>query len=146
MHALRWSFYIPNGGNISSPIPAERRCRSTRSTRSTSSPDWAIAIRAGSSAGELILSHNARKEKGELERAADGTDLFVRPEASTIVDLTAFVAITDALKLRLGVFNLTDEKYAFWSDVRGLRTEDAGILDAFTRPGRNVSVSASYRF
>ena len=96
--------------------------------------------------GELILTHNARKEKGELERAADGTDLFVRPEASTIVDLTAFFAITDALKLRLGVFNLTDEKYAVWSDVRGLRTQDAGILDAFTRPGRNVSVSASYRF
>jgi hemoglobin/transferrin/lactoferrin receptor protein len=96
--------------------------------------------------GELILTHNGRKEAGELERAADGTDLFVRPEASTILDLTAFLAVTDALKLRVGVFNLTNEKYALWSDVRGLRRQDAGILDAFTRPGRNVSVSASYRF
>ncbi len=96
--------------------------------------------------GELILSHNARKEAGEVERAANGTDLFVRPDASTILDLTAFLAVTDRLKLRAGLFNLTDEKYALWSDVRGLRVGDAGILDAFTRPGRNLSLSASYRF
>jgi hemoglobin/transferrin/lactoferrin receptor protein len=96
--------------------------------------------------GELILTHNARKEAGELERAGNGTDLFVRPAASTILDLTLFVAVTDTLKLRAGLFNLTDETYALWSDVRGLRVADAGILDAFTRPGRNLSVSASYRF
>jgi hemoglobin/transferrin/lactoferrin receptor protein len=96
--------------------------------------------------GELILTHNARKAGRDLERAAHGSDLFVRPDASTILDLTAFVAVTDALKLRAGLFNLTDERYALWSDVRGLRVADAGILDAFTRPGRNLSVSASYRF
>lgn len=96
--------------------------------------------------GELVLTHSARKEAGELERAGDGSDLFVRPGASTILDLTAFVAVTDALKLRAGLFNLTNETYALWSDVRGLRVADAGILDAFTRPGRNLSVSASYRF
>jgi len=96
--------------------------------------------------GELIVTHNARKEAGEVERAADGSELFVRPAASTVVDLTAFVAVTDRLKLRAGLFNLTDERYALWSDVRGLRSEDAGILDAFTRPGRNVSLAASYRF
>ncbi len=101
---------------------------------------------SGRFGGELILTHNARKEARELERAADGTDLFVRPDASTILDLTAFYAVTDRLKLRAGLFNLTNETYALWSDVRGLRTQDAGILDAFTRPGRNLSVSASYRF
>jgi hemoglobin/transferrin/lactoferrin receptor protein len=96
--------------------------------------------------GEMILTHNGRKERGELERAANGNDLFVRPEASTILDLTVFAAVTDALKLRAGLFNLTDETYALWPDVRGLRVADANILDAFTRPGRNLSVSASYRF
>ncbi len=101
---------------------------------------------SGRFGGELILTHNGRKERRELERAADGTDLFVRPDASTILDLTAFYAVTDRLKLRAGLFNLTNETYALWSDVRGLRTQDAGILDAFTRPGRNLSVSASYRF
>jgi hemoglobin/transferrin/lactoferrin receptor protein len=101
---------------------------------------------SGRFGGELILTHNARKEKGELERNANGSDLFVRPDASTILDLTAFYAVTDALKLRAGLFNLTNETYALWSDVRGLRTNDAAIFDAFTRPGRNLSVSASYRF
>lgn len=101
---------------------------------------------SGRFGGELILTHNGRKEARELERAADGTDLFVRPAASTILDLTAFYAVTDRLKLRAGLFNLTNETFALWSDVRGLRTQDAGILDAFTRPGRNLSVSASFRF
>jgi hemoglobin/transferrin/lactoferrin receptor protein len=101
---------------------------------------------SGRFGGELILTHNARKEKGEVERAANGTDLFVRPAASTILDLTAFVAVTERLKLRAGLFNLTNATYALWSDVRGLSVNDAGILDAFTRPGRNLSLSASYRF
>jgi hemoglobin/transferrin/lactoferrin receptor protein len=96
---------------------------------------------------ELILTHNARKEKGELERdPVTGADLFIRPEASTVLDLTAFVAVNDRLKLRAGVFNLTNTNYALWSDVRGLRVRDAAIFDAFTRPGRNASVSATYRF
>ena len=101
---------------------------------------------SGRFGGELIVTHNARKEANELERAANGTDLFVRPDASTILDLTAFLAVTDRLKLRAGIFNLTDETYTLWSDVRGLRVADAAIADAFTRPGRNASLSASYQF
>jgi len=95
---------------------------------------------------DLILVHNARKDADEVERADYGTDLFVRPDASTVFDLTAYWRVTDAITLRAAVFNLFDERYALWSDVRGLRIEDRDILGAFTRPGRNVSVSASYRF
>lgn len=102
---------------------------------------------SGRFGAELILTHNARKEKGELERdPVTGGDLFIRPDASTVFDLTAFVAVTDRLKLRGGLFNITNETYALWSDVRGLRVRDAAIFDAFTRPGRNASISASYRF
>jgi len=102
---------------------------------------------SGRFGAELILTHNARKEKGELERdPVTGADLFVRPDASTVFDLTAFLAVTERLKLRAGIFNLTNATYALWSDVRGLRMQDAAIADAFTRPGRNASISASYRF
>ncbi|PKP99052.1 MAG: TonB-dependent hemoglobin/transferrin/lactoferrin family receptor, partial [Alphaproteobacteria bacterium HGW-Alphaproteobacteria-15] len=94
----------------------------------------------------LILTHNARKDAKEVERAADGTDLFVRPAASTIFDLTAFIAITDRLKLRGGIFNLFNERYTLWSDIRGLSVANAAIADAFTRPGRNASISASFQF
>ena len=89
--------------------------------------------------GELILSYNGRKEAGEVSDVA-----LVRPDASTVIDMTAFFEITDAIKLRAGVFNLLDEKYAIWSDVRGLT--DPSIEDAFTRPGRNVSASISFEF
>jgi hemoglobin/transferrin/lactoferrin receptor protein len=101
---------------------------------------------SGRFGGELILTHNARKAAEDLEQAADGSDLFVRPDASTILDLTAFYAVTERLKLRAGLFNLTDETYTLWSDVRGLSVNDAAIAGAFTRPGRNLSLSASYRF
>jgi len=95
---------------------------------------------------EAILTYNARKEAGEVERAADGSELFVRPDAFTILDITAFVEVTDAIKLRAGLFNVFDQTYAYWSDVRGLSVDDSAIFDAFTRPGRNVSVSASFQF
>ncbi len=95
---------------------------------------------------EAILTYNARKEANEVERAADGSELFIRPEEFAILDITAFIEVTDSLKLRAGIFNLLDEIYAYWSDVRGLSVGDAGILDAFTRPGTNFSVSASFQF
>ncbi|RZA17737.1 MAG: TonB-dependent receptor, partial [Proteobacteria bacterium] len=90
----------------------------------------------GNFGGEVILTHHARKE---LDQTPTG---YARPDAFTILDATAFVRIADMLTLRAGVFNITDEKYAYWSDVIGLST----ISDAYTRPGRNTSVSASFRF
>ena len=89
--------------------------------------------------GELIATYHARKE---ADRTATGN---FRPDSFTILDATAFVTITDAIKLRAGVFNLTDETYAYWSDVRGL-SDTSTVTDAYTRPGRNASVSLSLRF
>lgn len=94
---------------------------------------------AGRFGGQLIMTHSARKELG---RAAAGA---YRPEAFTILDATVFVKPLEALTLRAGLFNITDEKYAWWSDVRGLAATST-ITDAYTQPGRNLSVSASYRF
>ncbi len=42
------------------------------------------------------------------------------PRLRPSLDATAFVRIAEMLTLRAGVFNLLDEKYANWSDVRGL--------------------------
>ncbi len=107
--------------------------------------------RAGRFGGQLIVTHSARK----AENAATGlcTGTCFRPDAFTIVDMTAFARITDRLMLRAGIFNLADATYSWWSDVRGLavpRPLPAGAMDtppaAFTQPGRNGSVSISYRF
>ena len=88
--------------------------------------------------GELIATHHARK-------SLDETDGGYRPDAFTILDATAFFAVTDALKLRAGIFNIFDEKYAYWQDVRGLSATST-TTDAYTRPGRNASVSLSFQF
>jgi hemoglobin/transferrin/lactoferrin receptor protein len=93
--------------------------------------------------GQLITTHSARKS---LSRTAGvcTPDCF-RPEAFTILDATAFFKVIDGLTLRAGVFNILDTKYAWWSDVRGLASTST-VTDAYTQPGRNASVSLSYRF
>ena len=98
--------------------------------------------------GQLIMTHSARKE-------ASRTNGGSRPDDFTILDATAFVRIIDGLTLRGGVFNILDKKYSWWSDARGLanttliggRTLPISVIaDAYTQPGRNASVSLSYRF
>jgi hemoglobin/transferrin/lactoferrin receptor protein len=67
------------------------------------------------------------------------------PPSFTILDLTAFVRPTDWSMLRVGLFNVFDAKYWWWSDVRGLAASSQ-VLDAFTQPGRNVSASLTVQF
>lgn len=88
--------------------------------------------------GQLIATHSAKKE---TDRAGGS----YTPPSFTTLDVTAFVKVTDSVTLRGGVFNLTDETYAWWSDVRGL-SPTSTIKDAYTQPGRNGSVSVSFRF
>lgn len=88
--------------------------------------------------GQVIATHSARKE---FRRAGNS----YRPPAFTTLDVTAFVRIADRVTLRGGIFNLTDLKYAWWSDVRGL-SPASPIKDAYTQPGRNGSVSVSVKF
>lgn len=99
--------------------------------------------RSGDFGGELILTHHRRKEIAETTDVCSAA--CYRPPAFTILDATAFVTLAQGLKLRGGIFNITDEKYTYWSDVRGL-SADSTVTDAYTRPGRNASVSISYQF
>jgi hemoglobin/transferrin/lactoferrin receptor protein len=89
--------------------------------------------------GQFIVTHASRKE---ADRAAPTA---YRPDAFTVADITAYWNITDAATVRIGLFNVTDETYAWWSDVRGLTGLPAS-RDAYTQPGRNASASISYRF
>ncbi|MGI9362626.1 MAG: TonB-dependent hemoglobin/transferrin/lactoferrin family receptor [Parasphingorhabdus sp.] len=97
----------------------------------------------GSFGGELIVSYSARKEANKTVGICDGP--CFRPEESAIIDATAFWRINNSFTLRGGIFNITDKKYALWSDVRGLAAT-SGITDAYTQPGRNASVSLSVAF
>ncbi len=64
------------------------------------------------------------------------------PESFTAFDALAWWKVTERISLRAGVFNLTDEKYFWWGDVRGV-SSTATFGDAFSQPGRNASVSLS---
>ncbi|MDK2758329.1 MAG: TonB-dependent hemoglobin/transferrin/lactoferrin family receptor [Blastomonas fulva] len=98
--------------------------------------------KAGRFGGQLIATHSARKSDERSTGVC--TPSCFRPGAFTILDATAFVNL-GPVTLRGGVFNLTNAKYAWWSDVRGLASTTT-IADAFTQPGRNGSVSLTYRF
>lgn len=102
----------------------------------------------GAFGGEMIVSYNARKEANETVGVCNSNgqpaDCF-RPQESAIIDATAFFRVTDNIKIRAGIFNVTNKKYALWSDVRGLTTTST-ITDAFTQPGRNASISLSASF
>lgn len=91
---------------------------------------------SGNWGGQAIVTHSSKKEDDET------TVAFI-PDAFTILDLTAYWNLTDNATLRAGVFNVTDESYAWWNDARGV---GASLADAYTQPGRNISASISYRF
>jgi len=99
--------------------------------------------REGRFGGQVIMTHSAQKELSRTTGLCTG-ECF-RPDGFTILDATAFFKVIDGLTLRAGIFNILDKKYAWWSDVRGLSATSA-VTDAYTQPGRNASVSLSYRF
>lgn len=88
--------------------------------------------------GQLSYTHADRKKLSE----AGGS---YRPPAFGLVDLTAYWSPVDFATLRIGVFNVLDEDYAWWSDVRGL-SPTSTVTDAYTQPGRNVSASLTVRY
>ncbi|WP_421937179.1 TonB-dependent hemoglobin/transferrin/lactoferrin family receptor [Phenylobacterium sp.] len=93
--------------------------------------------------GELTVVRTERKDADRV--AVTCTPTCFRPTASTVVDVTAFWRVVDGLTARAGVFNLGDAKYAYWNDARGL-SSTAASRDAYTQPGRNVSLSLTYDF
>jgi len=62
----------------------------------------------------------------------------------TVVDLTGYWNVTDTVTARAGVFNVFDETYGWWSDIRGVSNTSA-VIDAYTQPGRNFGLSLSLR-
>jgi hemoglobin/transferrin/lactoferrin receptor protein len=88
------------------------------------------------------LLHVQAKDAGEIPPA---TPPSFAPPAHTTLDLGASWKATRALVLHLALDNATDETTWRWSDVRGL-SSTSPIRDAFTAPGRSVSLTARLDF
>ena len=67
-----------------------------------------------------------------------------RGESFALLDVTAYWNVTDRVTARVGAFNLTDQKYGWWSDIRGVAASSTA-RDAYTQPGRNFGLSLSLR-
>lgn len=92
--------------------------------------------------GQLIATHAARKDKGRAGGAC-ATNCFT-PPSFTILDATGYWNVGRTATLRAGLFNITDKKYWWWSDVRG-QTRTSTVIDAYSQPGRNLGISLTVR-
>lgn len=93
---------------------------------------------------QLTGTYNARKPLDETIGVC-GTSACFRPGESFVLDATGHARIGEHLTLRAGIFNLTDQRYALWSDVAGLLTTST-VSDAYTNPGRHARLSLTVRY
>ncbi|MBP7339564.1 TonB-dependent hemoglobin/transferrin/lactoferrin family receptor [Niveispirillum sp.] len=91
----------------------------------------------------LSAIYSAKKSTGRIAAACTGG--CFTPGDFVVLDATARWRVTDFATLRAGLFNITDRKYWWWSDVRGLSATSA-VRDSYTQPGRNVSASLTVSF
>ena len=93
-----------------------------------------------------IQGYMTAAARKDLDRTAGAcTGECFRPEAFAVFDLTAFWNIGEHFTVRGGIFNITDDRYAYWSDAVGLPASDPAS-DAYTQPGRSFRVSLTGRF
>lgn len=90
--------------------------------------------------GELHVTHAWRKARIDTSAGA----LFATPDYTT-VDLTAHAKLGRHATLQAGVFNLFDEKYWLWSDMRSVLNPGA-TTDRYTQAGRNFAAQVKLEF
>jgi hemoglobin/transferrin/lactoferrin receptor protein len=95
--------------------------------------------------GQLIGTWSQAKDRADTDNLSCFTTGCYVGDDVTLVDATAYWNINDQVTARVGVFNLFDETYSWWSDVRGVASASV-IKDAYTQPGRNVGLSLSLRY
>lgn len=98
--------------------------------------------------GELITTAVAAKSEGRVDESAGD---LIETSGFAIVDVLGWYQLSKQASFNVGVFNLLDKKYSYWSDVRSqLGTmggpDPALTIDRFTQPGINASVSFRYQF
>lgn len=93
--------------------------------------------------GDLSAIYSAKKSAGRIGTTCTGG--CFAPGDFIVLDATARWRVTDFATLRAGLFNITDRKYWWWSDVRGLSATSA-TRDSYTQPGRNLSASLTVSF
>ncbi|GAW40719.1 Hemin receptor precursor [Brevundimonas sp. SH203] len=92
--------------------------------------------------GSATVTWSGKKDQATYNLSCGATCYL--GDSFTLLDLTAYWNVTERATLRAGAFNVFDETYGWWSDVRGLSAASA-VKDAYTQPGRNFGVSLTLR-
>ena len=100
--------------------------------------DWAAP---GGRFGASFFAVHSQGKSGARAGVTCTPSCFL-PEGFTVFDAIAWWKMGDQVAVRGGLFNLTNKKYWWWSDVRGLAATSA-VKDAYSQPGRSLSVSVS---
>ena len=104
---------------------------------------------AGRFGGQAIVTWSQAKDAADTDGLAcfdpNPTLGCAVGDDFALLDLTAYWNISDRVTARIGVFNVFDETYSWWSDVRGVAASSPSI-DAYTQPGRNLGLSLALRY
>lgn len=106
---------------------------------------WVLGLdhRHGAWTWGAVVRHVEAKSRSDIDFSSIPNQFA--PAAHTTLDLTAQWQITRAWQLSAALRNVTDRKYWEWGNVQG-QLANAATLDAFTSPGRSLSVAVSHRF
>jgi hemoglobin/transferrin/lactoferrin receptor protein len=101
-----------------------------------------LAYEAASGAwrGELVTTSVAAKREVDRSRV----NLY-RTDSYVTLDLLGQADLGHGLTLDAGLFNLTNQDYIEWADVRGRPVGDP-LIPYYTRPGRSASVTLRWRY
>ena len=95
---------------------------------------------SGAWRGELVTTSVAAKREVDRSRV----NLY-RTDSFVTLDLLGQADLGHGLTLDAGLFNLTNQDYIEWADVRGRPVGDP-LIPYYTQPGRNVSVTLHWRY
>lgn len=73
------------------------------------------------------------------------TELFI-PPGYTLFDLTGYINFTPLVSLNLGIYNLFNQKYFEYNDLRTFPAADSGRVDRLAQPGTNLALGLTWKF
>ena len=90
--------------------------------------------------GAFRVTHLARQDRVDFSEAA-----FFVPPAATVLDVTLRYSPRPNFEAQLGIYNLTDERYWRYADVRRFDPDDPRVEIA-SRPGTHAQLTLSFRY
>lgn len=87
--------------------------------------------------GEMLLSLVGKKDR------VSSPDR-VTAKGYQVVDVIGYLNFSESLRLRIGIFNVLDERYARWTNISGLSAESTSAIDNAHQPGTNLRVGLQY--